>query len=125
MLQKHTVITAPCCLLPHKGGPSVALLDHPAVVGILNEILSYQGLASEHSYGFRYDHTGLKYREAGKPQPDAQWSPHGGGGIFNFRGNSHIYQMEKQKIHAGLVRVVWELTDVSLDSGGTHFIPGR
>ena len=33
-------------------------------------------------------------------------------------------QMEKQKIHAGLVRVVWELTDVALDSGGTHFIPG-
>jgi len=109
----------------YHGGPSVALLDHPAVVGVLNEILSYQTLASETSYGFRYDHTGLKYREAGQPQPDASWAPHGGGGIFNFRGNSHIYQMEKQKIHAGLVRVVWELTDVALDSGGTHFIPGR
>lgn len=60
---------------------------------MLNEILSYQTLASETSYGFRYDHTGLKYREAGAPQPDADWAPHGGGGIFNFRGNSHIYQV--------------------------------
>ena len=65
-----------------------------------------------------------RYREAGEPQPDADWAPHGGGGFFNFRGNSHIYQMEKQKIHAGLVRCVWELTDVAEDSGGTHFIPG-
>ena len=32
--------------------------------------------------------------------------PAGGGGMFNFRGNSHIYQMEKGRIHAGLTRVV-------------------
>ena len=38
-------------LPPHErdnhGGPSEILLDHPAVVGVLNEILSHQGLASE------------------------------------------------------------------------------
>ena len=95
-----------------------ALFDHPAVVGVLNEILSNQSLANEECYGFRYDHTGLKYRVAGEEQKDAAWGPHGGGGIFNFRGNSHIYQMEKGHIHAGLVRVVWELNDVAIDSGG-------
>ncbi len=31
------------------------LLDHPAVVGVLNEILSHQALASEEVYGFRFD----------------------------------------------------------------------
>ena len=102
----------------YHGGPSVQLLDHPAVVGVLNEILSNQSLANEECYGFRYDHTGLKYRVAGEEQKDAAWGPHGGGGIFNFRGNSHIYQMEKGHIHAGLVRVVWELNDVAIDSGG-------
>ena len=102
----------------YHGGPSVQLLDHPEVVGVLNEILSNQSLANEECYGFRYDHTGLKYRVAGEEQKDAAWGPHGGGGIFNFRGNSHIYQMEKGHIHAGLVRVVWELNDVAIDSGG-------
>ena len=38
--------------------------------------------------------------------------------LLQFRGNSHIYQMEKGHIHAGLVRVVWELNDVAIDSGG-------
>ena len=28
------------------GGPSQIMLDHPAVVGVLNEVLSHQGLAS-------------------------------------------------------------------------------
>ena len=47
------------------GGPSQILLDHPAVVGVLNEVLSHQALASEDCYGFRYDHTFTSLREAG------------------------------------------------------------
>ena len=66
----------------YHGGPSVVLLDHPVVVGVLNEVLSYQNLASEDCYGFRFDHTGLKYRVAAEEQPDASWAPHGGGGLF-------------------------------------------
>ena len=34
------------------GGPSQVLLDHPAVVGVLNEVLSHQALATETCYGF-------------------------------------------------------------------------
>ena len=47
------------------GGPSQVLLDHPAVVGVLNEVLSHQALAGEDCYGFRYDHTYTSHRPAG------------------------------------------------------------
>ena len=102
------------------GGPSQILLDHPAVVGVLNEILSHQALASEECYGFRYDHTYTSHRSAGHDN----FSPHGGGGYFNFCGNSHIYQMQPGKVHSGLTRVVWELNEVAAGDGGTLLLPG-
>jgi hypothetical protein len=102
------------------GGPSQILLDHPAVVGVLNEILSHQGLASEECYGFRFDHTYTSHRKAGHDN----FNPHGGGGFFNFSGNSHIYQMQAGRIHAGLTRVVWELNEVEAGEGGTLFLSG-
>lgn len=102
------------------GGPSQVLLDHPAVVGVLNEILSHQALASAECYGFRYDHTYTSHRKAGHDN----YSPHGGGGFFNFEGNSHIYQMHPGRIHAGLSRVVWELNEVVEGEGGTLFLSG-
>ena len=111
-------------LPPHErdnhGGPSQILLDHPAVVGVLNEVLSHQALASEECYGFRYDHTYTSHRQAGHDN----FGPHGGGGYFNFRGNSHIYQMQPGKVHSGLTRVVWELNEVGEGDGGTLFLPG-
>ena len=102
------------------GGDSQILLDHPAVVGILNEIISHQALASEDCYGFRFDHTYTSHRKAGHDN----FNPHGGGGLFNFSGNSHTYQMQKGQIHAGLIRVVWELNEVELGDGGTLFLSG-
>ena len=111
-------------LPPHErdnhGGSSQILLDHPAVVGVLNEVLSHQALASEDCYGFRYDHTYTSHRQAGHDN----FGPHGGGGYFNFRGNSHIYQMHPGKVHSGLTRVVWELNEVGVGDGGTLFLPG-
>ena len=102
------------------GGASQILLDHPAVVGVLNEIISHQALANETCYGFRYDHTYTSHRRAGHDN----FRPHGGGGYFNFLGNSHIYQMQPGKIHAGLIRVVWELNEVREGDGGTMFLSG-
>jgi len=102
------------------GGPSQILLDHPVVVGILNEILSHQALATEECYGFRYDHTYTSHRQAGHDN----FGPHGGGGYFNFRGSSHIYQMQPGRIHSGLTRVVWELNEVAEGDGGTLFLSG-
>ncbi len=102
------------------GGPSQILLDHPAVVGVLNEILSHQRLATEDCYGFRFDHTYTSHRKAGHDN----FRPHGGGGFFNFCGNSHIYQMLPGKVHAGLTRVVWELNEVGPGDGVTMFLSG-
>ena len=111
-------------LPPHErdnhGGPSQVMLDHPAVVGVLNEILSHQALASEEVYGFRFDHTYTSLREAGNDN----FNPHGGGAIFSFVGNSHIYQMQPGRIHAGLTRVVWELNEVGPGDGGTLLMTG-
>ena len=102
------------------GGPSQVLLDHPAVVGVLNEVLSHQGLASEECYGFRFDHTYTSHRTAGHDN----WRPHGGSGMLNFPGSSHMYHMQQGKVHAGLTRVVWELNDVKPGDGATKFISG-
>ena len=102
------------------GGPSQVLLDHPAVVGVLNEILSHRPLATEDCYGFRYDHTYTSHRKAGHDN----FGPHGGGAYFSFSGNSHIYQMLPGKVHSGLTRVVWELNEVGPGDGGTMFLTG-
>ena len=97
------------------GGPSQIMLDHPAVVGVLNEVLSHQGLASEECYGFRFDHTYTSHRTAGHDN----WRPHGGSGFFNFPGSSHHYHMQQGKVHSGLTRVVWELNEVAPGDGAT------
>ncbi|MDE3259426.1 MAG: phytanoyl-CoA dioxygenase family protein [Gemmatimonadota bacterium] len=102
------------------GGPSQVLLDHPAVVGVLNEILSHRPLATEDCYGFRYDHTYTSHRKAGNDN----FGPHGGGAYFSFCGNSHIYQMLPGRVHSGLTRVVWELNEVGPGDGGTMFLTG-
>lgn len=104
---------------PH-GGAAQVLLDHPAVVGVLNEILSHQPLAGEECYGFRFDHTYISLRKAG----DDRFSPHGGGGLFNFAGNSHFYQHRQGKVHSGLTRVVWEINEVGPGDGGTLLLSG-
>ena len=76
-------------------------MDHPVVAGILNEILSNQARADENTYGFRFDHTGLQHRMAdkdGSRGPEAkQWSPHGGGGLFNFPGNVRLMNADTQE----------------------------
>ncbi|HCR18178.1 MAG TPA: hypothetical protein DIU35_11905 [Candidatus Latescibacteria bacterium] len=102
------------------GGPSQVLLDHPTVVGVLNEILSHQALATEDCYGFRFDHTYTSHRQAGHDN----FRPHGGGAYFAFCGNSLIYQMLPGKVHSGLTRVVWELNEVGQGDGGTMFLSG-
>ena len=111
-------------LPPHQrdnhGGPAEILLDHPAIVGVLNEILSHQALADEDCYGFRYDHTYTSLRPTGHDN----FKPHGGGAYFSFAGNSHMYQMLPGKVHAGLTRVVWELNEVAPGDGGTLLLSG-
>ena len=68
------------------GGPSQILLDHPAVVGVLNEVLSHQALASEECYGFRYDHTYTSHRQVGHDN----FGPH---------GRRRVFQLSRQLAH--------------------------
>ena len=60
------------------GQPTQKLLDHPVVVGVLNEVLAYEPTASDDSYGFRVDTSGLNRRSCGQDR----FNPHGGGGLF-------------------------------------------
>ncbi|MCE9591860.1 MAG: hypothetical protein K8S99_15215 [Planctomycetes bacterium] len=101
-------------------GPGEVIADHPAIVGVLNEVVSEQSLATDDCYGFRYDHTYTQYRKRG----DDRFGPHGGGGYFNFVGNSHTYQMLPGRVNAGLVRVVLELNPVRYGKGGTLLLSG-
>ncbi|MCX5659937.1 MAG: hypothetical protein NTW19_09475 [Planctomycetota bacterium] len=101
------------------GGAAQVLLDHPVIVSVLNEILSHQTVASEELYGFRIDHSALFHR---KPGSDT-FNPHGGGGLVNFAGNSHHYQIMPGKIFSGLTRVVWEINGVPA-GGGTMLLSG-
>lgn len=102
-------------------GPCEALLDHPVIVGILNEIIGHAPVASEDCYGFRYDHGFVMRRGTQGADP---FSPHGGGGIHALIGNSHIYQHQWGRIHAGLTRVVCELHGVQEGEGATLLLSG-
>ncbi|WP_309693624.1 phytanoyl-CoA dioxygenase family protein [Armatimonas sp.] len=102
------------------GGPLQTLTDHPVVVGFMNELVAYEHTASESGYGFRLEGTFLTIRAEGHDN----YSPHGGGGMFNFHGNSHHYGCRPGAISSGLTRVVWELNPVRKGEGGTVFLTG-
>ena len=102
------------------GGPLERLIDHPLVLGFMNEFLAYSPLASDTGYGFRLENSFLSYRVAGS----GKYEPHGGSGFLNFPGNSHEYHISRGKAHSGLTRVVWELNPVEHRRGGTLFLTG-
>jgi len=102
------------------GGAAQVLLDHPAVVGVLNDVCAHASMANEDMYGFRFDGSFATRRKKGHDN----FSPHGGHGIFALNGNSHLYQMRPGQVHAGLTRVVWELNEVAPGDGGTLLLTG-
>ena len=102
------------------GGPGQILLDHPVLVGVLNEITAHASMSSEECYGFRFDGAFLSLREAGHDN----WSPHGGSGLYALCGNSHLYQAFPGRVHAGLTRCVWEINEVAEGDGGTRLLSG-
>ena len=104
-------------------GPLQRLIDHPVVVGFLNEFLAYPPCASEESYGFRMETSMLMHRSvaANVQQP---FSPHNGNGLLRPPWDSHYYRCIPGKAWSGLTRVLWELNPVSHRGGGTLFITG-
>ncbi|RKU24877.1 hypothetical protein C6497_17045 [Candidatus Poribacteria bacterium] len=100
------------------------LLDHPAIVGILNEILSENPFVNQDCYGFRCEGSFTTVREPG-------WnvSQRGDNGLPHVvrppqQANAMRYQVAGGKIYAGLTRVVWELEEVKSGQGATSFLSG-
>ncbi len=115
---------------PHKGsndkrgtgyeGLLQKLLDHPAIVGILSEILAQEdSSASDECYAFRCENSFTTIRHSDYRSVDAynKGIPHGGGSLAQ-------YQVKLNRIFSGLTRVVWELEEVKTGQGGTLFLTG-
>ena len=100
------------------------LLAHPAIVGILSEILSEQSFIKNDCYSFRCEGSFTTVRPPG-------WSKleRGDMGLPHVvrppqQANAMRYQVAGNKIFAGLTRVVWELEEVKKGQGGTSFLNG-
>ena len=93
------------------GGPFARLIDHPAVMNVLLEVIDPDPAK------IRLENVFLSYRQLG----DGEWKPHAGGRTTN---PNYAYNFHDGRIYAGMTRVVWELDEVIEGKGGTCFIPG-
>ena len=98
------------------------LLDHPAIVGILTEILSEEPFERDDCYSFRCEGSFVTVRPAGWDKPEGTSVPH----VVRppQQANAMRYQVAGKKIFSGLTRVVWELEEVKAGQGGTTFLSG-
>lgn len=100
------------------------LLDHPAIVGILSEILSEDPFLKDDCYSFRCEGFFTTVRPPGWNK-----SERGDNGMPHVvrppqQANAMRYQVAGNKIFSGLTRVVWELEEVKSGQGGTSFLSG-
>jgi hypothetical protein len=106
----------PGSLPPHQrhlpGGLVERLIDHPAVMSVLLDVID------KDLEKIRLENIFLSYRQVGDGRG---WDPHAGGRTTN---PNYAYNFHDGRIYAGMTRVVWELTEVLEDQGGTCFIPG-
>ena len=93
------------------GGAFAKLIDHPAVINVLLDVIDLD------IEKIRLENVFLNYREMG----EGEWKPHAGGLTTN---PNYAYNFQHGRIYAGMTRVVWELNEVLQDKGGTCFIPG-
>ncbi|NKB66149.1 MAG: hypothetical protein GKR89_03725 [Candidatus Latescibacteria bacterium] len=105
-------------------GALQTLLDHPAIVGILSEILAEEPYLSDDYYSFRCEGSFTTVRPPGWSK-----SERGDNGLPHVvrppqQANAMRYQVAGGKIFAGLTRVVWELEEVKAGQGGTTFLSG-
>ena len=105
------------------GGPLQKLVDHPVIIGFLNEFLAYPPAASEDCYGFRLEETTSSFRNTA-PESQTQSILHKGNGLFRLPGDSHLYRCVPGRGWSGLTRAVWELTEVTPETNSIRFITG-
>jgi hypothetical protein len=101
-------------------GATGELLDHPAVVAVLEELLS-DNKPNPDFYDFRCEDSFFSVRTPGAVSggtrvPHTVRPAHTGGPMS--------YQSRNGRIYSGLTRVVWELNPVRKGMGGTLFLPG-
>jgi hypothetical protein len=98
------------------------LLDHPAIAGILTEILTEDPFVSDEYYGFRCEGSFITVRPPGWTITSGTELPH----VVRppQQANAMRYQVAGNKIFSGLTRVVWELEEVKAGQGGTTFLTG-
>lgn len=112
--QVRLIGTEPSALPPeHRvvpSGPSEFLLDHPRVIDVPQEVIN-PALRMEGAFSV--------YRHAGQGEQTLH-SGSNGSQADPLMG----YRYENGRIHAGSVRVVFELTDVEEGDGATAFVPG-
>ncbi len=92
------------------GGAASVLIDHPKVMDVLFQVVG-PDLRLEHSVAVwrtRGEAHGQGLHSGGPMQADP---------IFGYR-------VQNGQIHAGMVRVIFELTDVDKDDGATVFLAG-
>ena len=104
------------------------LLDHPAIVGILTELLAEPSFVSDDYYSFRCEGSFTTVRPSGWTLTENAKVKGGTATPHVVRppqqANAMRYQVEGNKIFAGLTRVVWELEEVKAGQGGTTFLSG-
>eukprot|EP01050_Picozoa_sp_SAG11_P001308 SAG11_NODE_55_length_19449_cov_28.630135_17_plen_527_part_00 len=108
--------------LSHSGLAS-ELLDHPAIAGILHELLSdgeIPDIGQDH-WSFRCEDLMTCIRQPGWSADQQTPNPHGMGGQ---RANGQGYQARGGRIFSGPTRVVGELSEVQHGKGGTWFLSG-
>jgi hypothetical protein len=115
-----TLVHRPDELAPDRrssySGPAEILLDHPAIVGILREVLQMPDPTPD-CYGFRCENSFPMYRTTGA---DGLYA-HGGGPSMN---PLFSYRATGGNIYAGVTRIIWELVDVAKTDGGTLIMSG-
>ena len=94
-------------------GPAHELIDHPAIVDILGEIIAPD--SSPDAYGFRCESSFAMIRKNGQSGAP----PHCGPIVGPL-----AYRVLNDRIWSGLTRVVWELTEVKKDEGSTPIMSG-
>lgn len=95
-------------------GPAQELIDHPAIVGILREVIAPD--LADGVYGFRCESSFFIHRGLG--QAGFQ-RPHSGPVVGPL-----AYRFLNGKPYSGLTRVMWELTGVRQRQGGTPIMSG-
>ena len=121
---KHDPESLPPAHRSVPGGASSVLLDHPAVLGVLHEVIGPD---------LRVESVGAVWREQGQRHAGVHGGHlNGGDTVGDTRGLNDAtpidpifgYRVAHGRIHAGMVRVIFELQDVAVEDGATKFMSG-